>query len=487
MTGWDHEFAVPFLNEGHFRVTDPGPLRAPILDFSLRRDEALDLILETKTAPDAKSTATEHPSGTVRIATECASLENIGGVKVRLRGVIPYRVRTSTNYRTGQDEHVEEAKIHALEAIVQSGIEGRYTIDWFENLPIRPFVWPDFVKTKIETATTRKFGLSDEDITLFSTDLEESSSRAAARIVIAGTEVYVYALRRRDNDDLVRPGCIIYVGNPDEEFRKKARTAISFALGVYLVDLGSAVYSKDWEIISLNSRSAYSIGRKVLDLVVLPPAPMGARWQHEIDRVPFTRLVNAVFHNYGALDFGNLSWAYWHALCATPHIASVHFGAAIEMLLRQYAATKPDQFRQGIIADRSIWKLLSSQVEEAVAKLEIPEEKKNALRENIGGLNRVHRRDTMEAILKDIGIALGADESQAWKRRNDAAHGIAMEEGEELDVIRDINLLKVMFHRMLLRIINGADSYHDYATPGFPIRKLVDPVPRASSKPAYHA
>lgn len=482
LTGWDHEFAVPFINEGHFRVTDPGPLRAPVLDFSLRRDEALDLILETRTAPDAKSTAPEHPSGTVRIATECASLENIGGVKVRLMGVIPYQVRISTNYRTGRDEHVEETKIHALEAVVRSGLEERYTIDWFENLPSSPFVWPDFFKTKIETATTRKFCLGDDGITLFSTDSAGSSSRAAAKIVIAGTEVYVCALRRRDNDDLVKPGCIIYVGNPDEELRKKVRTAVSFALGVYLVDLGSAVYSKDWEIISFKSRSAYSIDRKVLDLAVLPPAPLGARWQHEIDRVPFTRLVNAVFHNYEALDFGNLSWAYWHALCATPHIASVHFGAAIEMLLRQYAATKPDRFPQGIIADRAIWKQLSAEVGEAIAKLETSEEKKNALRENIGGLNRVHQRDIMEAILKDIGIGLGADESQAWKRRNDAAHGIATEDGEELDVIRDIKLLNVMFHRMLLRIINGADTYHDYATSGFPIRKLVDPVPPAGSK-----
>jgi len=42
----------------------------------------------------------------------------------------------------------------------------------------------------------------------------------------------------------VKPGCIIYVGNPDEEFRKKVRTAISFALGVYLVDLGSASTAK---------------------------------------------------------------------------------------------------------------------------------------------------------------------------------------------------------------------------------------------------
>ena len=230
---------------------------------------------------------------------------------------------------------------------MRNGLEARYAIDWVENLPTSPFVWPDFVETKIETATTRRFGVGTDGITLFGTDLGKSSSRTAAKIVVAGTEIYVCALRRRDNDDLVKPGRIIYVGNPDEEFRKKVRIAVSFALGVYLVDLGSLVYSKDWEIISFKSRSAYSIDRKVLDLVVLPPAPMGARWQHEIDRVPSTRLVNAIFHNYEALDFGNLSWAYWRALCATPHIASVHFGAAIEMLLRQYAATKPDQFPRG--------------------------------------------------------------------------------------------------------------------------------------------
>jgi hypothetical protein len=38
-------------------------------------------------------------------------------------------------------------------------------------------------------------------------------------------------------------------------------------------------------------------------------------------------------------------------------------------------------------------------------------------------------------------------------------------------------LLKVMLHRLLLRMLNGADSYNDYVTPGFPIRKLAEPVP----------
>jgi len=113
LTGWDHEFAVPFINEGHFRVTDPGPLRAPVLDFSLRRDEALDLILETRTAPGAKSTAPEHPSGHVRITTECASLENIGGAKSQAHGVYPIESEPrSTTRQAGMNTLKKQRYMH---------------------------------------------------------------------------------------------------------------------------------------------------------------------------------------------------------------------------------------------------------------------------------------------------------------------------------------------------------------------------------------
>jgi hypothetical protein len=195
-------------------------------------------------------------------------------------GVLPYRVRTSTNYRTGQDEHVEEAKVHALEVVVRRDVEPGYSIDWLENLPKSLFIWPDFVETKTETVTRRKFGIVNDGITLLSTDSGQSSSRTAAKIVVAGTEIYVCALRRRDKDKLVKDelvnvGCIIYVGNPDDEFRKKVRNANSFALGVCLVDLGRAVYSTDWEIISFKSHNAYNVNRKVLDLVVPPTRANG--------------------------------------------------------------------------------------------------------------------------------------------------------------------------------------------------------------------
>jgi hypothetical protein len=187
---WEHEFALPFINEGHFYVTAPGRLRAPIKDFSLRRDEGLELIIETRCPPDAKSTEPERPPGTVRLNVESAELENIGGMKAKLQGVIPYRFWTTDNYRTGESELTEEAQIHEISAVVQADGEARYTIDWLENLPARPFHWPGSIDTKTEIMTTRKIGTDDDDvITLFSKEIEQSGANHAVKIVVDGVGI----------------------------------------------------------------------------------------------------------------------------------------------------------------------------------------------------------------------------------------------------------------------------------------------------------
>ena len=73
MLNWKNQ-SIDLLNEGGFRITEPGPLQAPIHGFKIRRDENLTLWLETEAALDAKSTARPHPSGTVRINIEQAEL-----------------------------------------------------------------------------------------------------------------------------------------------------------------------------------------------------------------------------------------------------------------------------------------------------------------------------------------------------------------------------------------------------------------------------
>ena len=74
------------------------------------------------------------------------------------------------------------------------------------------------------------------------------------------------------------------------------------------------------------------------------------------------------------------------------------------------------------------------------------------------------------------GLNLGEGENAAWKRRNQAAHGVPIAEGDELAAIRDMKLLKGLFNRMLLKITSAADQYVDYTSPNHPYR-LLDEAP----------
>jgi hypothetical protein len=416
MAIWDHEFAVDFINEGHFYFVDPGPLHAPIRGFMLRRDAALKLILETRIEKNATSTAAQHPSGTLRIATESANLESIAKLKATLSGVMPYQVRSTNDYKSGESERVEEALINTVEAVVHSDLEPAYTIDWIDNFPEGFFFWPDAVVTESTTSITRKIG--DDGLTLSNEDGSRSTSYTALKFRLEDVEICICSLQKQADSVITKPGCIIYTGDPTKEFRTRVRTAISFVVCSYLIELGHAVFGKKWEIISFESRSSYSISGRVFDLPILPPAPIGVRSLNEIDRAMFTRVVTAIVRNYAALDFGNMSWAYWHALCATPHIAAVHFGAVVEMLLRKYKGMMPGKFPGSIISDNPTWKEFVRQVEKVVEGLKISESNKEAVRKNIGALNQVHHRDTTTAILEDLGIKLGDDEMRAWRRRN---------------------------------------------------------------------
>jgi hypothetical protein len=478
LIGWERE---PFelINEGHFQVTKPGPLHAPVHSFSIRRNEKLDIILETRGPADAKSSAPEVPSGTVRLNTDTVELTNIAGIKAVLSGIQPYSFKTSHHYGENRHALTEEARAHRIDAVIDAGKEPAYIIDWVDNVP-GSFHWPDTIRTDVSTITTRSIAENNDGITLTSSEGREGFGKHAAKLVVAGATVFFCVLDREEADGRLRPGCIIYVGAPDQEFRKRVRNALSFALGAFLVDLGSVAYTDEWAVQSFRLNSAYSIGRRVFDLQVLHPAPLHMNWQHGIDRVPLNRIVNAIVEKYDEIDFGNLGWAYWHALCATPHIAGVHFGAAIEALQRRYIAANPTKIQTKIIDDRALWSKFSDAVDGVIANSALPEESKAALRQNIGSLNKVHQKAKMDALLRDLGIVLGPEEALAWKRRNDAAHGNEMEAGGELSLIQDNKFLKVLFHRMLLRITNASDFYLDYATPGFPIRRLVEPSSSAS-------
>lgn len=474
MSNWERESFDTVINQGLFHVTDHGPLHAPIISFSLKRNEKLRLILETQTGPNAKSTLIERPAGTVRINTETVELTNISAIKANLVGVQPIHYRHSMDYHKGTSTFKEVSQVHSVEATLRNDEPPKYTIDWLENVNESPFVWPHSIDDTGADTKIRTLGEHGIGIQLTNSDERRAFSRSCVKFTVSGIETYLCANWQEPNKEWTKLGCLIYVGTPDETTRTKIRSAVSFSLGFYLVYLGHTKFCKDWKILSFKSVSAYSIDRKVFDLFVLPPAPLGTKYQHEIAPDMLSRMVNAIYSKYDELNFGSLSWAYWHALSATMHIAAAHFGALIEALQRIYLKANPTVFETRLIADKNAWKAFSDVLNDEISKLEISEEDRKIIFNNVSSSNRKPQRMIIEGLLKTLNLKLGVDEDKAWKRRNDAAHGMIIEDGSELDIIQDTKILKVLFHRMILRMTNASDLYFDYSAIGFPVRKLND-------------
>lgn len=468
------EECLDVLNGGHFTVVEPGPLHTPIESFSIRRDEKLRLILETEVPPNATSAAVVHPPGTVRMTTERVLLRNIAGVDAELAGVIPFSLKSNTVGLT-EKARQEWAQVHIAKTSFGAGGPAVYTIDWLENLPSSPFVWPASSRVVTTTQSSRAIAL-DDGITITRENERFRSSNNAAKLTVEGWTFYICALDREDQAGAIKPGCIVFDGTPDDAFRKKVRTALSFALGLFLVDLGTTHYDKDWHIVSTLARSAYTLGRRAFDMGPEQLAPLGPRYLNELNPAQLNRAITALVRAFEELDLANLSWAYWHACAATPHIAPAHFGAAIESLQNAYIKSHP-----GVVAEswvpRADWKTLRTNMAAAIDGATISDQAKAALKVKLATFNTVDQRPRLKAVMAAIGLQLGDDEDAAWRRRNKAAHGTPVPEGEELAAIRDMKLLKGLFGRLLLRITNAADQYIDYTSPHFEYRCLANAPP----------
>jgi hypothetical protein len=242
--------------------------------------------------------------------------------------------------------------------------------------------------------------------------------------------------------------------------------------------MGTTHYDSNWHIVSTLARSAYSLGGRAFDMGPEQLAPLGPRYLNELNSAQLTRAITALVRTFDELDLANLSWAYWHACAATPHIAPAHFGAAIEALQNAYIKSRP-----GLVAERwaprAVWKVVRSNLAAAIADAEISEQAKAALKVKLATFNTVDQRPRLKAVMGALGLQLGDDEDAAWRRRNKAAHGTPISQGEELAAIRDMKLLKGLFDRLLLRITNAADQYVDYTSPHFEYRSLASAPPNA--------
>jgi len=470
MNSWEWESFERILNEGTFSVTSEGPLHGPIEKFSFKRNENLEIILET-TSTDISGLRPNPPRtalGTVQINTEKVELTDLSGIKATLTGV---ETRERVTKLNGQYERKETSAISSIK-VIKSSSESVYTIDWLTNVDNRFYLWPDLIVDKITTSKTRT--LHPDEITLRSEEEKKNRRSGCVGITINGLKIYVGVATSRNEKNTIRKGFVLYPGTPSDGTREKIRNCLSFSLGMYLVYLGHSTFDSNWLLTSFEAISGYTLDKDFI-MPTLPPANIGSRGINELSSTSLSRMVNALYLHYDDLNFRHLNWMYWHAAYAPIHAAPVLFGATIEALQRAYLE-KSDKNIQTLL-DKVAWDDLKNKIKAAISNLVVSDEMKKILSDKIVDFKKAPQKIISERLFIELNLELGGAEKDAWKQRDYAGHGSTAPNEDFVKLVRDNKLLRIRFNRMLLRMVNGSDNYYDFYTIGHAVRNLQDPIP----------
>jgi len=475
MHDWEWESFGNYVNREGANITEAGPLYGPIHHFKITRNKDLHLFLETSAAQNARSDYQEHPEGTVRINTDKITITSAGGMKIIAEGIQPQETKRTFHENPLLGKMEQLSSLSSLEASLSDDLPS-YVIEWLANVG-GEYLWPCLSDDLAEIKKTRKLCHQENAaIIMTGTNKAESHHRNCVKICVDKYEVYLCTTRLEGNENIEGSGFILYVGNPSLEIRRKIRDCLSYATGRYLVCLGHSCFSSKWSLLSFKAISAYSLGGDAFKLPTIMPTPLGKQYKWEIDQDFLTRMICSLYKNYDAIRFNSLSWGYWHAVCATPHIAPVHYGAIIEALQQNYLKLIEESFATSIVG-KEIWQPLQAAFLSNIEALKIGKADKKILKNKIRNVNSQPHSVKTEKIFERLHLKLSEKEKAAWKRRNVAGHGGATNENEQIDLIKDIKLLNIRFNRLLLSITNASDFYYDYFSIGCPIRNLGEEIP----------
>ncbi len=475
MTVWQQECFEEYVNPRQLDVEDAGPLLSPIRDFSIVRNEKLALILEILAGDTRQQKHTfSFPAGTVRLPEEKVEFTGRAGMRCTAHGVSCYSQKESWTAEQGKQIR-QRAKVQSLTALIRPDGVGFYTIDWLENLDTDSGIWMGaFIEDQQQMTITRTIdGVGGIKFTHGKTT--NTLSKCVLEMVVGGVRLYLCGSEKGLSKESKRPGHIVYFGTPDDETRRRIREVLSFCLGNYLIYLGSTTLGEKSELIGLSAVSPPSIGR-ISEVVSLPPAPLGDMYQNEVNQQTVGRMAGAIYAHYDELQFGSFSWAYWHAMCAPVHMAAAHFGAALEALHSAYMNAHATRFSR-VLIPATEWNSLKARFLAAIDDTELDSSTRGILVNRVkSNLNQTPSGVLWEKMFAEIGIALGDVETAAWKRRNLAAHGRPVDNESAIPTIRETKLLKIILHRVVLKITGASDRYHDDYTLGHAVRKITDPI-----------
>jgi len=464
-------------------------VRSDFHSFKISRDNKLALKIEITYKPTALQTSNisyfhepKRKAGEVYTIDGYLHLTNIYAPSktLELLGIS----LISSNIRTYHDETTATItcailSINEVNNSKDDIEESNFTLDWITNLDISNYMWSSGVKETKESTITRIFSSQKKSISFMQSSESISNNSNNCCIRVQDVDIFFGTTDCSEIDKKYNPGFILYSKNCDNEFRKKVRNALSFILGCKIIHIASSLKDKHYNSIEFEIHTQSTINELYHTSYNHPPSPLypsGASYAY-LGEDEISLMTEKIISEYDKYDFNHFSWIYWHAIASPLHLKGVGFGATLEFIQRKYIEQNPSSFDTKLISKQQ-WKILHQSLLSVVnSDKSLDEESKRLLLSKISGLNQTPQSILTTRFYETLNLPLGSLEKNSFRQRNNSAHGNKQEEDNVIPDIREIKLLRIVCNRIILRIYDLSDCYHDFYSLGGALRNLEDPIP----------
>ncbi len=460
-----------FIEFSRIENLSVGPLHHPIKELRIKRRPDYSLELMTTCEAGAKSDSKEIPVGTVYTNEASVEFDNMV-CHVKCIGMGSNNV----NIKDPPGELYETTRFNRLIIESKQKFKIDYTIE-FVLTNRSAFIWAD--RSTIDKSGSSKLCIGDNK----DFEVEQSSSfqhfgRDSILIDIDGLKVALYNTSKANRAESPEKLLLFFEGDIEKSKRNKIRDIVGYLLGQPLIYIGEAKADKNLNVSEQVLITPYTVNGAVFNIPSLPPAPLGTKsdggFSNMLDGDLFNECVNSLYQKYDAIKFNHLYWLYWRARCLPFDISIVFYSAAIEALERAFFETNKS-LRNSALLPKAEFKELKKSLLDALDNSGASDDNKALLKRKIENLNSLPKSMLTDRFFSEIGMNLGELEKQAWRRRNDSAHGNEVENEKIVEYIRANKLVKGILDRAVLSIMGTQKFYFDYYSLNHPLRFLKNP------------
>lgn len=262
-------------------------------------------------------------------------------------------------------------------------------------------------------------------------------------------------------------------GTPTDEVRESLCDILGFVLGRHILHVGTSAFDEGGFV--LRDAACEPWGRDVVETcgdTDRPPIPLPSKGSNGTE-VLVGPLIDRYLLLEGELDLGSAIWTVWAGERMPVTFDLPLFSAALERVMNAWFKSTKTKTRGIYMPKRDFEELLADELAAAEVKLKSVSYGDRIGRRMRGAFN-MGANERYELFLQELGLPYGEGELAALRGRNAPAHGGTESKGDRW--IRLGAAYRVLFNRIVLKLLGYDGRYIDYSVLGHPARPLAEPI-----------